>query len=144
MVAGVFVRGQPRACSIINGCCGGATRRYALLTVTLEGCGAKRTRAGIENERKRMGDAGEALIDAESRVQERMDEIEVGRTHARMGQRLSREQQEAIGSLESLRLAHTEMERQLEATSHEARRSQINLAIEELERRMAVVSASIA
>jgi hypothetical protein len=91
-----------------------------------------------------MGDAGEGLIDAELRVQERMDEVEVERNRARMGQRLNREQQEAIGSLESLRLARTEMERQLRATSHEARRSQINQAIEELERRMAAVSASIA
>ena len=90
-----------------------------------------------------MGDAGEGLVDAESRVQERMDEIEVERNHARMGQRLNREQREAIGSLESLRLARTEMERQLEATLHEARRSQINQAIEEIERRMAAVSASI-
>jgi hypothetical protein len=38
--------------------------------------------------------------------------------------------------LESLRLARTELERQLEATTHERRRAQLQQAIEEVTRRM--------
>ena len=40
-------------------------------------------------------------------------------------------------ALESLRLARTELERQLEATTHERRRAQIAQAIDEIDRRMA-------
>lgn len=112
--------------------------------VSFGGCGATTETSGTDPRGKNMGDAGEGLIDAEARIQERMDEIDVERQRIRVGRRLSREQEEAIRSLESLRLARTEMERQLEATAHEARRAQITQAIEELDRRMATVSASIA
>ena len=40
-----------------------------------------------------------------------------------------------VHALESLRLARTELERQLAATSHERRRSQLGQAIEEIDRR---------
>lgn len=91
-----------------------------------------------------MGDAGEGLIDADSRIQERMDELELERSRARGRQALNREQQQTIGSLESLRLARTEMTRQLEATVHEGRRAQIAEAIEEIDRRVAELSARFA
>ena len=84
-----------------------------------------------------MGDAGEGLIDAESRIQERMEEIARDREKMRTADVRNPEQ---VRALESLRLARTELERQLEATTHERRRVQIAEAIEEIGRRMAQVS----
>ena len=84
-----------------------------------------------------MGDAGEGLIDADSRIQERMEEIARERTKSRAAERGNPEQARA---LESLRLARTELERQLTATTHERRRAQIAEAIAEISRRMAQVS----
>ncbi len=81
-----------------------------------------------------MGDAGEGLIDADARIQERMEELESERTKARKGERRDPEQVRAI---ESLKLARTELSRQLAATVHESRRTQLNLAIEEVYRRLA-------
>jgi hypothetical protein len=80
-----------------------------------------------------MGDAGEGLIDADSRIQERMEELERERT-----QRLSKtvRNPEQLHALESLRLARTELEGQLAATTHERRRAQVAEAIREIERRM--------
>jgi hypothetical protein len=84
-----------------------------------------------------MGDAGEGLIDADSRIQERMEEIARERTKMRSADVRNPEQ---VRALESLRLAKTELERQLEATTHERRRAQIADAIQEISRRMALVS----
>jgi septal ring factor EnvC (AmiA/AmiB activator) len=84
-----------------------------------------------------MGDAGEGLIDADSRIQERMEEIARERTKSRAARIGDPEQARA---LESLRLARTELERQLAATTHERRRAQIAEAIVEIGRRMAQVS----
>jgi hypothetical protein len=84
-----------------------------------------------------MGDSGEGLIDADSRIQERMEEIARERTKLRTADARDPEQ---LRALESLRLARTELERQLTATTHERRRAQITQAIEEITRRMAQVS----
>ena len=81
-----------------------------------------------------MGDAGEGLVDAESRLAERMEEREQERRQARLGP--SKVDPEKVRQLESLRLAKTEMERQLEATTHEARRQQLRQAILEVEKRL--------
>jgi hypothetical protein len=83
-----------------------------------------------------MGDAGEGLIDQDSRIQERMEELERERMHARAPHARDPEQAHA---LESLRLARTELERQLVATAHEGRRAQIGQAIEEIDRRVAAL-----
>lgn len=83
-----------------------------------------------------MGDAGEGLIDAEARIQERMEDLERERVRTR-GRAVRDPEQER--ALESLRLARTELERQLEATTHERRRVQISQAIEEIDRRTAAV-----
>ena len=80
-----------------------------------------------------MGDAGEGLIDADARIQERMEDLE--RERARKNGGTVRDP-ELVRQLESLRLARTELERQLSATSHEARRKQINQAIQEIDKRM--------
>jgi hypothetical protein len=88
-----------------------------------------------------MGDAGEGLIDADSRIQERMEELERERT-----QRQSKtvRNPEQVHALESLRLARTELEGQLAATTHERRRAQVADAIREIERRMEETRVSMA
>src|SRR5437762_414230 len=81
-----------------------------------------------------MGDAGEGLIDADSRIQERLEEIERERSAK---QAPAVRNPELVRALESLRLARTELERQLAATTHERRKAQITQAIAEIDRRMA-------
>ena len=80
-----------------------------------------------------MGDAGEGLIDADGRIQERMEELERERTRQQHG-KVVRDPEKAH-ALESLRLARTELDRQLKATTNERRRAQIAQAIEEIDRR---------
>jgi hypothetical protein len=87
-----------------------------------------------------MGDAGEGLIDADARIQERMEELERERSTRRMKQGGDPEQ---VRALESLRLARTELGRQLETTTHERRRTQIAQAIEEVDRRMKEMSGTV-
>jgi len=81
-----------------------------------------------------MGDAGEGLIDADSRIQERMEEAERERKQA--SAKVTRDP-EKVQALESLRLARKELERQLAATTNEQRRTQLMQAIEEVDRRTA-------
>ena len=83
-----------------------------------------------------MGDAGEGLIDADARIQERMEELERERSRKNGG---AARDPELVRQLESLRLARTELERQLIATSHEARKKQINQAIQEIDKRMKAI-----
>ena len=90
-----------------------------------------------------MGDAGEGLIDAESRIQERMEELERGRSEARRRGVTNPAELRARESLASLKLARTELARQLDATANERRRTQIGQAMSEVDRRMAEVSAGI-
>jgi hypothetical protein len=85
-----------------------------------------------------MGDAGEGLIDADARIQERMEELERERARTRKKDNGDPEKAQA---LESLRLARAELQGQLQATSHERRRAQIQTALEELERRMQAMKA---
>jgi hypothetical protein len=87
-----------------------------------------------------MGDAGEGLIDADSRIQERMEELERERAKAQI--RDVRDP-ERMRVLESLRLARTELERQMAATAHERRRDQIGQAMAEIDRRMAETTSLI-
>src|SRR3954466_2997897 len=81
-----------------------------------------------------MGDAGEGLVDAEGRAQERMDEL------AR--ERAERQEQRA-GNLETARelksweLARADLLRQIETSTHPRRRAQLDQALAELDRRLA-------
>jgi hypothetical protein len=84
-----------------------------------------------------MGDAGEGLIDADARIQERMEELERERKQQTTKPVRNPEQ---VQALESLRLARTELERQLEATANERRRAQITEAIQEIAKRMSLLS----
>ena len=79
-----------------------------------------------------MSDSGEGLIDADARIQERMDELEESRKRARL--RTVHGDPERLQRLESLRLARTDLERQLEGTAHEARRRPLREAIEALDK----------
>jgi hypothetical protein len=83
-----------------------------------------------------MGDAGEGLVDAQSRIQERIDEVARERAEKRNKDMAD---PDALRALESLRLARTELERQLEATTHERRRTHIAQALEEIDRQRALI-----
>lgn len=82
-----------------------------------------------------MGDAGEGLIDAEARLQERMDELEESRRVAK--DRGPKVDPEVARQIESLRLARIELQHQLDVTTHDARRTQIQQALAEIEKRVA-------
>ena len=81
-----------------------------------------------------MGDAGEGLVDAESRLAERMEEREQERKRQRLG--VKGGDPERTRQAESFRLAKTELQRQMELTTHEARRKQLTHAIAELDKRI--------
>jgi len=87
-----------------------------------------------------MGDAGEGLIDADSRIQERMEEL--ARERAERRAEVVRDP-EARREYESLRLARTELQRQLEATMHDRRRAQLQQAIADLDTRMEGLKLSL-
>ena len=81
-----------------------------------------------------MGDAGEGLVDASSRLEERMQEIQDSRRLSRQsGPRLDPER---VRALESLRLAKADIERQLAVSGHAARRQQLVHALAEINRRV--------
>lgn len=88
-----------------------------------------------------MGDAGEGLIDADARIQDRMDDLQRPRPH-KDGELIGNPEQ--IRTLESLKLARTDLHRQFEHTAHDARRRQITEALAELDRRIAETATLIA
>src|SRR5262245_66336705 len=88
-----------------------------------------------------MGDAGEGLVDAESRLAERMEEREQERRKARQGAKGPDPEQ--VRQLESLRLARTEMQRQLEVTTHTARQQQLSQDRAEPHTRTTTISKSV-
>jgi hypothetical protein len=81
-----------------------------------------------------MGDSGEGLVDAASRLEERMEEIQESRRAAKGGG--SRLNPEHVRAHESLCLAKLDLERQLSTTAHQARRLQLESALAEIERRL--------
>jgi hypothetical protein len=85
-----------------------------------------------------MGDAGEGLVDAESRLAERMEEREQEKKRARAATKGG--DPERARQLESLRLARTEMQRQLDVTTHDARKQQLRQAIAEIDKRIKTLS----
>jgi hypothetical protein len=80
-----------------------------------------------------MGDAGEGLVDAQARIQERAEEMERQRRERTQAPPAS---SGALREEESLKLARKEMQRQLEATTDERRRASIAQALDELNRRI--------
>ena len=80
-----------------------------------------------------MGDSGEGLVDAEARIQERIEELQSAREQARRPRVANPER---LRKLESLKLAHKELSRQFATVSHPARRSQLAAAISDIERQI--------
>jgi hypothetical protein len=87
-----------------------------------------------------MGDAGEGLVDAQARIEERLEEV--ARERAEKSGRDSRDP-ELVRRLESLRLGRTELERQLAAVTHEGRIVGLREAIADIDRRMAEISGRL-
>ena len=84
-----------------------------------------------------MGDGAEGLVDAQARIQDRLDELEQQRvSRGRVVKDPVREQRR-----QSLRLARVELERQAAATSHPVRCEQLSQAIAELDRRIAELTS---
>jgi hypothetical protein len=86
-----------------------------------------------------MGDSGEGLIDAESRIQERIEELQRERERAHRPVVTNPDQ---VRKLESLRLARTEMSRQHDASTQPARKKQLADAVAEIDRRIAEVEST--
>lgn len=82
-----------------------------------------------------MSDSGEGLVDAEARLQERLQEREDEKK--RLAAAAASADPERRRHLESLRLARAELVRQSEVTQHPVRKQQIAQAIAELDRRLA-------
>jgi hypothetical protein len=84
-----------------------------------------------------MGDAGEGLVDADARIQERMEELEAERRRRSNG--APKIDPEKARQVESLKLARLNLERQAEGASNPIRKQQIELAIEEIDKRLKAV-----
>jgi hypothetical protein len=85
-----------------------------------------------------MGDAGEGLVDAQARAQERMEEREAERRRkANPAPPIDPGRQREI---ESLQLARTSLQQQVDAAQHPARRQQLELALAEIDRRLGELS----
>ena len=81
-----------------------------------------------------MGDSGEGLVDAEARIQERMEEREADRR--RTAAQVPVVDPEKAREKESLKLARAELTRQAAATTHASRKQQIEAAIAEIDTRL--------
>ncbi len=88
-----------------------------------------------------MGDSGEGLIDAESRIQERMEELARERDQKKAGKVVR--DPEKVRALELLKLARTELERQWNTTAHAGRKVQLGSALEDIDRRIAEARARL-
>jgi len=86
-----------------------------------------------------MGDSGEGLVDAEARIQERMEEMEQERERAK-GPRVKKNAQ-LEREIESLKMARTALEQQLKTTTNSARKGQLTKALEDLDSKIAVLTA---
>jgi hypothetical protein len=85
-----------------------------------------------------MGDAGEGLVDAESRLAERMEEREEEKKRARQAGKGT--DPERVRQVESLKLARVEMQRQLDLATHQARKQQLTQALAEIDKRIQQLS----
>lgn len=88
-----------------------------------------------------MGDAGEGLIDAEARIQERMDELERERSARRSKAPID---PAALSRIESLRLARVDLQRQAGATTHPGLQAVRAQALADLDSQIAEAEAELA
>jgi hypothetical protein len=82
-----------------------------------------------------MGDSGEGLVDAEARIQERMEEREADRRRSSGGKTPVVDPEKAREKA-SLKLARAELTRQASVTTHPIRKKQIEAAIAEIDKRL--------
>jgi hypothetical protein len=87
-----------------------------------------------------MGDSGEGLVDAEARIQERMEELQSAREQARRAPIANVEQ---VRKAESLRLARKELSRQMETAGHPARKIQLEAAIADIDRQISMIENTL-
>lgn len=80
-----------------------------------------------------MGDSGEGLIDAEARIQERMDERAAEREQRLNQVQIDPAKQQEI---ESLRLALSQLQQQAEAATHPVRKEQLAMAMKDIEKKL--------
>lgn len=83
-----------------------------------------------------MGDGAEGLVDAQARIQDRLDELEQARMFSR--RRVVRDP-EREQKLQSLSLARTDLQRQADNGASPRRKEQLLSAIAELDRRIAEI-----
>lgn len=88
-----------------------------------------------------MGDSGEGLIDAEGRIQERTEELARERNQKR--EEKAGGDPELLRSLESLKLARTRLQCQLDTSNHARRKVQLRQALEDIDRKISETSARI-
>jgi hypothetical protein len=81
-----------------------------------------------------MGDGAEGLVDAQARIQDRLDELEQARMLSR--RRVVRDP-DLEQRLQSLRLARTDLQRQIDRGAPAWRLEQLAGAVAELDRRIA-------
>jgi len=81
-----------------------------------------------------MGDSGEGLVDAEARIQERMEEREADRR--RNTAKAPAVDPEKAREKASLKLARAELTRQASVTTHPIRKKQNAAAIAEIDKRL--------
>ena len=81
-----------------------------------------------------MGDSGEGLVDAEARIQERMEEREADRRRTSGPAPVIDVERQR--EMESLKLARAELTRQAGVTEHPVRKKQIDAALAEIDRRL--------
>jgi len=80
-----------------------------------------------------MGDSGEGLVDAESRIQERIEELQVERA---LKQKSDRPNPELIRKIDSLKLIRTETTHQLQIARNPARKAQLSGALADIDSRI--------
>jgi len=81
-----------------------------------------------------MSDSGEGLVDAEARLQEQIEAREADRRRRSAG---PVKDPEKVRATEALRLARTDLERQLQSASNDVRKKQLASAIAEIDKRLA-------
>jgi hypothetical protein len=84
-----------------------------------------------------MGDSGEGLIDADAKIQERMDELAAERDRR---QNRAAVNPERTRELESLRLARAQLDQQLARATHPVHRQQLELALKDIDERLAALA----
>ena len=81
-----------------------------------------------------MGDSGEGLVDAEARIQERMEQLEADKRRNATG--APKIDPEKAREIQSLKLAKANLEQQVEGAAHPVRKQQLQLALAEIDKRL--------